>query len=59
MATNPDVEGDATALYLSRLLRPLGARVTRIAYGIPVGGELEFADGETINAAIEGRREMI
>ena len=58
MATNPDVEGDATALYLSRLLRPLGARVTRIAYGIPVGGELEFADGETINAAIEGRREM-
>lgn len=58
MATNPDVEGDATALYLSRLLRPLGARVTRIAYGIPVGGELEFADGETIARAIEGRREI-
>jgi recombination protein RecR len=58
MATNPDVEGDATALYLSRLLRPLGAKVTRIAYGIPVGGELEFADGETIARAIEGRREI-
>ncbi len=58
MATNPDVEGDATALYLSRLLRPLGAKVTRIAYGIPVGGELEYADGETITRAIEGRREI-
>lgn len=58
MATNPDVEGDATALYLSRLLRPLGAKVTRIAYGIPVGGELEYADGETISRAMEGRREI-
>lgn len=58
MATNPDVEGDATALYLSRLLRPLGVKVTRIAYGIPVGSELEYADGETISRAIEGRREI-
>lgn len=58
MATNPDVEGDATALYLSRLLRPLGAKVTRIAYGIPVGGEIEYADGETIARAMEGRREI-
>lgn len=58
MATNPDVEGEATAMYLSRLLKPLGVRVTRIAYGIPVGGELEYADEVTLSRALEGRSEM-
>lgn len=58
MATNPDTEGDATAMYLSRLLKPLGVRVTRLAYGIPVGSNLEFADDATMLRALEGRREM-
>ena len=58
MATNPDAEGDTTAMYLSRLLKPLGVRVTRIAYGIPVGGELEYADEVTLSRALEGRSEM-
>ena len=58
MATNPDTEGEATAMYLSRLLRPMGLRVTRLAYGIPVGGQLEYADEVTLVRALEGRREM-
>lgn len=58
MATNPDTEGEATAMYISRLIKPLGVRVTRIAYGIPVGSNLEFADDATLFRAIEGRREM-
>ncbi len=58
MATNPTVEGEATAMYLSRLLKPLGVRVTRLAYGIPVGGDLEYADEVTLQRAMEGRREL-
>ena len=58
MATNPDTEGEATAMYLSRLLKPFGAKVTRLAYGIPVGSHLEFADDATLMRALEGRREM-
>ncbi len=58
MATNPTVEGEATAMYLSRLLKPLGVKVTRLAYGIPVGGDLEYADEVTLSRAIEGRSEM-
>lgn len=58
MATNPDTEGDATAMYLSRLLKPFGVKVTRLAYGIPVGSNLEFADDATLLRAMEGRREM-
>ena len=58
MATNPDTEGEATAMYLSRLLRPFGVRTTRLAYGIPVGSHLEFADEATLMRALEGRREM-
>ena len=58
MATNPDTEGEATALYLARLLRPLGVKVTRLAYGIPVGGHLEFADDATLARALDGRREL-
>ena len=58
MATNPDTEGEATAMYLSRLLKPFQIRVTRLAYGIPVGSNLEFADDATLNRAIEGRTEM-
>ena len=58
MATNPTVEGDATALYIARLIRPLGVRVTRLAYGIPVGGDLEYADNVTLQRALEGRREL-
>jgi recombination protein RecR len=58
MATNPDVEGEATALYLSRLLKPLGIKVTRIAHGLPVGGDLEYADEMTLSKALENRREM-
>ena len=58
MATNPDTEGEATAMYLARLLRPFGVKVTRLAYGIPVGGHLEFADDATLLRALEGRREM-
>lgn len=58
MATNPDVEGEATASYISRLLKPLGVLVTRIAHGIPIGGNLEYIDEITLAKAIEGRREM-
>ena len=58
LATNPDVEGEATAVYISRLLKPMGLRVTRIAHGIPVGGDLEYADEVTLSKAFEGRREM-
>ncbi len=58
MATNPDTEGEATAMYISRLLKPFGIKVTRLAYGIPVGSNLEFADDATLNRAIEGRTEM-
>ena len=58
MATNPDTEGEATAMYLARLLKPFGVRVTRLAYGIPVGGHLEFADDATLVRALEGRREL-
>ena len=58
IATNPTAEGEATALYLARLLKPLGIRVTRIAHGLPVGGDLEYADVMTVGRALEGRREM-
>ena len=58
MATNPDTEGEATAMYLSRLLKPFAVRVTRLAYGIPVGSHLEYADDATLMRALEGRREM-
>ena len=58
LATNPNVEGEATAIFLSKLLRPLGLRVTRIARGLPVGGDLEYADQVTLSKALEGRREI-
>lgn len=58
MATNPDTEGDATAMYIARLLKPFGVRMTRLAYGIPVGSNLEFADDATLVRAMEGRRDM-
>jgi len=58
LATNPNVEGEATALYLAKLIRPLGVKVTRIARGLPVGGDLEYADGITIARALEGRQEI-
>ncbi|HOZ54986.1 MAG TPA: recombination mediator RecR [Clostridia bacterium] len=58
IATNPKVEGEATAMYLSRLIRPLGVKVTRIAHGIPVGGDLEYTDQVTLSKALEGRREI-
>ena len=58
MATNPTVEGEATAMYLSRLLKPLGVRVTRLAYGIPVGGDIEYADDVTLARALEGRSDL-
>ncbi len=58
MATNPTVEGEATAMYLSRLIKPLGIKVTRLAYGIPVGGDLEYADEVTLTRSIEGRSEL-
>lgn len=58
MATNPTVEGEATAMYLSRLIKPLGIRVTRLAYGIPVGGDLEYADEVTLKRALDGRSEL-
>ena len=59
MATNPDTEGEATAMYLSRLLRPFGVKISRLAYGIPVGSHLEYADDATLMRALEGRREML
>ena len=58
MATNPTIEGEATAMYIARLIKPLGIKVTRIAHGIPVGGDLEYADEVTLTKAMEGRREM-
>lgn len=58
LATNPNLEGEATAMYLTRLLRPLGVRVTRLARGLPVGGDLEYADDVTLARALEGRQEM-
>ena len=58
LATNPNIEGEATAMYLARLLKPLGIRVTRIASGLPVGGDLEYADEVTLGRALEGRREV-
>lgn len=58
IATNPNIEGETTALYLSRLIKPLGIKVTRIASGLPVGGDLEFADEVTLGRALEARREM-
>lgn len=58
MATNPTVEGEATAMYISRLLKPMGLKITRLAYGIPVGGDLEYADDMTLARALEGRSEF-
>ena len=58
VATDPNVEGEATAMYLSRLLKPLGVRVTRLAYGVPVGGDLEYADAVTLFRALQGRRDL-
>lgn len=58
LATNPNVEGEATAMYLSRLVKPFGIKVTRIAHGLPVGGDLEYADEVTLSKALEGRREL-
>jgi recombination protein RecR len=58
IATNPTVEGEATALYLARLIKPLGVRVTRIAHGLPMGADVEYADSATLGKALEGRREM-
>lgn len=58
IATNPNIEGETTAVYISKLVKPLGVRVTRLAYGIPVGADLELADGETLARAIEGRRDF-
>jgi recombination protein RecR len=58
LATNPNVEGEATALYLARLLKPLGVKVTRIAMGVPVGSDLDYADEITVHKALEGRREV-
>lgn len=58
LATNPNIEGEATAMYISRLLKPIGIKVTRIAHGVPVGGDLEYADEVTLMKALEGRREI-
>lgn len=58
MATNPDTEGEATAMYISRILRPMEVKVTRLAYGVPVGSQLEYADEVTLSRALEGRQEM-
>lgn len=58
LATNPNIEGEATAMYISRLIKPMGIKVTRIAHGIPVGGDLEYADEVTLMKAMEGRREI-
>ena len=58
LATNPNIEGEATAMYISRFLKPSGIKVTRIAHGLPVGGDLEYADEVTLSKAIEGRREI-
>lgn len=58
LATNPNIEGEATAMYISRLVKPFGIKVTRIAHGLPVGGDLEYADEVTLSKALEGRREL-
>lgn len=58
MATNPTVEGEATAMYISRLLKPMGITVSRLAYGVPVGADLEYADEVTLSKALEGRRAL-
>ena len=58
MATNPTVEGEATAMYISRLLKPMGISVSRLAYGVPVGADLEYADEVTLTKALEGRRSL-
>lgn len=58
LATNPNIEGEATAMYIAKLLKPMGIKVTRIAHGIPVGGDLEYADEVTLTKALEGRREI-
>ena len=58
MATNPTIEGEATAMYIAKLIKPFGIKVTRIAHGLPVGGDLEYADEITLTRAMEGRREM-
>ena len=58
IATNPNVEGEATAMYIAKLLKPMGIRVTRIAHGLPVGGDLEYADEVTLSRAMENRREI-
>ena len=58
LATNPRVEGEATAMYISKLLKPLGVKITRIAHGIPIGGDLEYTDEITLSKALEGRREL-
>ena len=58
VCTNPNLEGDATAMYLSRVLKPLGVRVTRIASGLPVGADLEYADEQTLGRALDGRRDV-
>ncbi|KUP03892.1 recombinase RecR [Bacillus coahuilensis p1.1.43] len=58
LATNPNIEGEATAMYISRLLKPAGIRITRIAHGLPVGGDLEYADEVTLSKALEGRRDI-
>ena len=58
VATNPRVEGEATAIYLAKIIKPLGVKVTRIAHGLPVGGDLEYADEVTLAKALEGRREL-
>ncbi|AOY75395.1 recombination mediator RecR [Clostridium formicaceticum] len=58
LATNPNIEGEATAMYIAKLLKPMGIKVSRIAYGIPVGGDLEYADEVTLSKALEGRREI-
>jgi len=58
LATNPNIEGEATAMYLSKLLKPLGLKITRIAHGVPVGGDLEYVDSITLMRALQGRLEM-
>lgn len=58
LATNPNIEGEATAMYLSRLIKPIGLKVTRIAHGLPVGGDMDYADEVTLTKALEGRREV-
>jgi recombination protein RecR len=58
LATNPNIEGEATAMYISKLIKPLGVKVTRIAHGVPVGGDLEYIDEVTLSRALEGRREI-